>query len=215
MTVSKLSLYQGALLNLSIERLSAIDEDIEPRHAMDDVWDNQLRDRVLQKGQWNFATRSVKLESSTSTTPTFGYQYAFDKASDFIRTLAVCQDEYFDIPLTRYTDEASWWFADMDPIYVRYVSNDSSYGYDYSIWPPNFSEWVEHYMAYKAGGRLKGQFDTDALDKKQKAALLDARGTDAMESPALFPPLGSWSNSRVGWRSGGRADRGSRRRLIG
>ena len=215
MTVSKLSLYQGALLNLSIERLDTISEDIEPRHTMDDVWDNQLRDRVLQKGQWNFATRSVKLESSTSTTPTFGYQYAFDKASDFLRTVGVCQDEYFDIPLTRYVDEASWWFADMDPIYVRYVSNDSSYGYDYSIWPPNFSEWVEHYMAYKAGGRLKGQFDTDALYKKQKQALLEAKSTDAMESPALFPPLGSWSNSRVGWRSGGRADRGSRRRLIG
>ncbi len=211
MTVSKLSLYQGALLNLGIERLSGISEDIEPRHALDDVWDNQLRDRVLQKGQWNFATRSVKLESSTSTTPTFGYQFAFDKASDFIRTVGVCQDEYFDIPLTRYVDEASWWFADMDPIYVRYVSNDSEYGYDYSIWPPDFSEWVEHYMAYKAGGRLKGQFDTDALDKKQKAALLDARSSDAMESPARFAPMGSWAGSRVGPRQSG--DRWNKRWL--
>ena len=212
MAVSKLSLYQGALLNLSIERLSDISEDIEPRHTLDDIWDNQLRDRVLQKGQWNFATRSVNLESSPSTTPTFGYQFAFDKATDFIRTIAVCRDEYFDVPLTRYFDEASWWFADMDPIYVRYISKDNSYGYDYSLWPPNFSEFVEHYMAYKAAGRLKSQYDDEKLYKKMKRALLEAKSTDAMEDPARFFPRGSWARSRQGRRGD---DRGNRYRLIG
>ncbi len=212
MAVSKLSLYQGALLNLSVEKLSGISEDIEPRHVMDRVWDNQLRDRVLQMGQWNFATRSVKLESSTSTTPTFGYQYAFDKATDFVRTIGVCQDEYFNVPLTRYVDEASWWFSDLDPIYVRYISNDTSYGYDYSLWPPNFSEFVEYYMAYKTGGRIKGQYDIKALKESMKEALKAARSTDAMESPARFSPLGSWARSRQGRRGD---DRGSRHRLIG
>ena len=116
------------------------------------------------------------------------------------------------MPLTRYFDEANWWFADMDPIYVRYISNDTSYGYDYSLWPPNFSEFVEHYMAYKVARRLKGSFDVKELKKDMKEALLSAKSTDAMEDPARFPPRGSWVRSRQGRRGD---DRGSRQRLIG
>ncbi len=212
MAVSKLSLYQGALLNLSVEKLSGISEDIEPRHVMDRVWDNQLRDRVLQMGQWNFATRAQKLDSSSSLTPSFGYQFGFTRPTDWIRTVGLTQDEYFGVPLTRYVDEAAVWYADIDPIYVRFISNDTSYGYDYSLWPPNFSEFVEYYMAYKTAGRITGQYDDEKLEKKMKKALLAAKSTDAMESPARFTPLGSWARSRQGRRRG---DRGSRNRLLG
>ncbi len=214
MAVSKKSLYNGALTVLGLEKLSELSDTIEPRYKLDDVWDNDLRNRVLQMGQWNFATRSVQLDSSTSTTPTFGYQFAFDKATDFIRTIAVCRDPYFDIPLVRYTAEASWWFADVDPVYVRYISNDNEYGFDYSIWPKNFSEFVEYYMAYKVAPRLKGSYDDDKLEKQKEKMLLRARSTDAMEDPARFAPIGTWADSRQG-RWGGNRDRGSRRRLIG
>ena len=42
--------------------------------------------------------------------------------------------------------------------------------------------------------------------------LLKAKGTDAMESPAKFPPKGGWASSRSGFRSG---ERGNRNQLIG
>jgi hypothetical protein len=56
--------------------------------------------------------------------PAFGLAYGFTKPSDWIRTAGVCSDERFATPLIQYKDEAGYWYADITPIYVRYVSND-------------------------------------------------------------------------------------------
>ena len=210
----KLSLYNGAMAVLGESRkLANLSENREPRHKLDDIWDRDLVDRVLQHGQWNFASRTVQLEASPSTTPSFGYQFAFDKPTDFIRTMGVASDEYFKQPLTQYEDEASWWFADIETIYAKYVSNDSQYGSDFSLWPPNFVEYVEHYLAYKVGPTATGlDIDSDVLEKKMKKALTEAKATDAMESPTRFPPKGNWASSRQGFGTG---ERGNRNQLIG
>jgi hypothetical protein len=210
---TKLSLYNGALNIIGERKLSSLSEDRETRYKLDDIFDNDLYDRVLQMGQWNFAGRSAELQASPSITPQFGYQFAFDKPVDFVRTMMVAHDEYFKQPLTQYSDEAAWWFADLETIYVQYVSNDSQYGTDLSLWPYNFTEMVEHYMAYKVAPRLTGlDFDSQALLAKWKMMLRDAKATDAMEAPAKFLPKGAWSSSRQGFRSG---ERGKRNQLIG
>lgn len=212
----KLSIYNGALNILGERKLADLDENREPKYQLDDVWDNDFIDRVLQMGQWNFAARSVQLEASPSITPSFGYQYAFDKPQpDFIRTMAVCYDEYFDRPITRYSDEGQWIFCDQELIYLKYVSNDDGFGSDFSLWPANFTEFAEHYLAYKVAPRLAGlDFKERTMEAKFERALLKAKSTDAMESPAKFPPKGGWADSRQGFRSG-RSDRGNRSRLIG
>lgn len=212
---SKLTIYNGALSILGERKLSALTENREPRYKLDDVWDNDLIRRVLQMGQWNFAKRTVELQASPSVTPSFGYQFAFDKPSDFVRTMAVCHDEYMNIPITRYSDEASWWFCDQETIYVAYVSDDTQWGSDLTLWPPNFTEMVEHYMAYKAGPRIKGvDVSTQTLGRLWKGWLAEAKATDAMEQPAKFPPKGGWARSRQGFRGGSR-ERGNRSQLIG
>lgn len=212
---SKLTIYNGALTVLGERELKDLEENLEPRHKLDTIWDNDMVDRVLQHGQWNFANRAVELQASTTTTPSFGYQFAFDKPSDYIRLLGIASDEYFTNPLTRYSDEAAWWFTDLEMIFVKYVSNDIQFGQDYSLWPENFTEYVEHYMAFKVAPRLTGlKFDSDDLEKKMNRRLLDAKSTDAMESPAHFPPRGGWAQSRQGFRSG-TTDRGNRSQLIG
>lgn len=212
---SKLSIYNGALSVLGERKLASLTENREPRYKLDDVWDNELIDRVLEMGQWKFAKRTVQLEASPSVTPSFGYQYAFDRPADFIRTIAFCYDEYFNQPITRYENEASWWFADVDTIYVAYVSNDEQWGGDLSLWPPNFTEMVEHYMAMKAAPRIAGIDVSDqTLFRLYKNWLAEAKATDAMEAPAKFAPKGGWAQSRQGFRSGSN-DRGSRSKLIG
>lgn len=212
---SKLTIYNGSLTVLGERKLADLGEQREPRHKLDDIWDNDMVDRVLQHGQWNFAARAVELQASTTTTPSFGYQFAFDKPSDYIRLLGIASDEFFTHPLTRYSDEAAWWFTDLEMIFVKYVSNDTQFGQDFSLWPENFTEYVEHYMAYKVAPRLTGlKFDADELEKKKDKRLLDAKSTDAMESPAQFAPRGGWAQSRQGFRSGV-TDRGNRSQLIG
>lgn len=211
----KLSLYNGALAVLGERKLASLTENREPRLKLDDIWANDLVDRVLQMGQWKFAKRTVELTASSSVTPSFGYQYAFEQPADFKRTIALCHDQYFTMPITRYSPEGSFWFCDQEVIYLAYVSNDTQFGGDFSLWPPNFTEMVEHYMAWKVAPRLAG---IDISDKRLwnqwKQWLSEAKATDAMESPAKFAPEGGWSQSRRGLRSG-RNDRGNRSQLIG
>jgi len=212
----QLTIYNGALTILGERRLANLDENREPRYELDDIWDNDMIRRVLQMGQWNFAARSVELEASPSVTPGFGYQFAFDKPpADFIRTMMVCYDEYFNLPITQYSDEGQWIFCDTEKIYFKYVSNDDQFGSDFALWPPNFTEFVEHYMAYKVAPRLVGlDLKERTMESKFERALLKARSTDAMESPSKFAPKGDWANSRQGFRTGQR-ERGNRGQLIG
>jgi hypothetical protein len=216
MAATQLSIYNGALTILGERRLADLDENREPRYELDDIWDNMMFERVLQMGLWNFAARSVQLTASPSVTPSFGYQFAFDKPeADFIRTMMVCYDEYFNLPITRYSDEGQWIFADTETIYLKYVSDDVEFGTDFSLWPANFTEFVEHYMAYKVAPRLTGlDLKERTMEYKYERALLKARNSDAMESPARFAPQGGWANSRQGFRTGNR-ERGNRGQLIG
>ncbi len=211
----KLSIYNGALTVIGERRLASLTENREPRLKLDEIWDNDMIDRVLQMGQWKFAKRTVELTASSSVTPSFGAQYAFEQPADFKRTIMLCYDEYFHIPITRISKEGSFWFCDTEVIYLAYVSNDIQFGGDFSLWPPNFTEMVEHYMAWKVAPRIAGIDISDKrLWRQWKTWLAEAKATDAMESSAKFPPQGNWARSRQGYR-GGRSDRGNRNQLIG
>lgn len=210
----KLSIYNGALSIMGERKLASLTENREPRYKLDDIWDNDMIDRVLQMGQWRFAKRTVEMTASPSVTPAFGYQYAFEQPGDFQRTIELCYDEYFTTPITRISKEGSFWFCDAEQIYLAYVSNDAQFGGDFSLWPPNFTEMVEHYMAWKAAPRIAGVDISDKrLGQQWKSWLAESKATDAMESAAKFAPKGGWAKSRQGFRSGG--DRGNRSQLIG
>ena len=212
---SKLTIYNGALSIIGERKLASLTENREPRYKLDEVWDNDFIRRILQMGQWNFAKRTVELDANPAITPSFGYAYGFDKPDDFVRTMGICHDEYFNLPITRYADEAQSWFCDQETIYVAYVSDDSQWGGDFSLWPPNFTEMAEHYLAMKVGPRIRGvEINEKTLYALWKRWLAEAKATDAMESPAKFAPQGGWARSRQGFRGGNR-DRGNRGQLIG
>lgn len=208
-TITKLMVYNGALRLLGERPLATVSESREPRRILDTVWDDGAVDHCLEQGQWVFATRAVKMEYSPSVEPPFGYSRAFDKPVDFVRTAAVCSDEYFNSPLTQYSDEDGFWFSDLDTIYVKYVSNDNAYGNDMSLWPRTFLAYIQAHMAMEACMPLtqnESKFGT--LLKLTDKRLVDARSKDALSQPTKFMPQGSWTASRG---SGSRRyDRGSR-----
>lgn len=210
---TKLSLYNGALNVLGERKLATLTDNVESRKKLDDIYDNNFINRVLHMGQWNFAARTVELQASTTITPSFGFVYAFDKGTDWVRTMGVWQDEYMSTPLTNYSDESRYWFADLETLYIKYVSNDSQFGGDLTLWAPNFTEMVEHYLAMKVAPRLTGLvFSARELKADWKLTMIDAKATDAMEAPAKFAPQGAWARARQGFRSG---ERGKRNQLIG
>lgn len=214
MATTKLKLYNAALLLLKQRKLASLTEDQEARHVLDDVWDrgNGAVRHCLEQGLWNFAIRARSLEHSASIEPAFGYQRAFEKPDDFVRLDMISADEYFSDPLTAYESEQSYWFADVTPLYVRYISDDSQYGADYSLWPESFTRFVEAYLATEAAPGISASMGDDVA-AIQEDRLKSAKSKDAMNEPARFAPPGSWSRARHG-RSSSR-ERGVRSRLYG
>ena len=103
---------------------------------------------------------------------------------------------------------------DTDIIYVRYVSDDTIYGGDLSLWPATFSRYVEAWLASRICIKLtQSQSKKDSLERDAETWLTKAKSIDAMDEPTKFLPAGSWSSARH--TGGGRRDRGSRGRLTG
>lgn len=202
---SRLSLYNDALLMAGERALASLTENVEPRLLLDQVWDNGGVDACLEEGQWMFAMRTVQIDYDPGMEPDFGYQRAFDKPEDWILTSAFCSDEFFKVPVLRYVDEAGFWFSDLDTIYVRYVSNDSSYGTDLSLWPQSFEEFVAAHFASKIILKITNDESRRRLFHNPEnpkhsirgRALLNAKSRCAMASPTSMLAQGMWSKSRT------------------
>lgn len=212
MSVTRLGLYNGALLECGERDLASLSEAREPRRLLDRAWDNGAVDYCLCQGQWSFARRSTQLAASTTVEPGFGHSFAYLKPSDHIRTISFTSDEYGKVPLLDYVPEGDYWYTDADPVYLSYVSNHASYGGDLTKWPAEFVRAVECYLAARIIKKLTQSEDKEtAMEKKAAALFMQAASSDAMENPTKFPPSGSWVNSRRTANS----ERGKWSRLIG
>lgn len=203
MAATQLRLYNQALRICKERKLASLSENREPRRLLDEAWGDGSTNgsvrRCLEAGQWTFATRSIQLDYSPSITPSFGYQYAFDQPSDMVKVAGICSDEYFNTPLLRYTDEGDYWYADLQTIYVRYISNGASYGTDLSRWPETFVDFVAADLAMEIVGNLtNGDSDVSRVDKIRTRAMTRARSNDAMNKPTTFMPMGGWRRARHG-----------------
>ena len=219
MATDRLKIYNGALLICGSRSIASLSVNEEARRLLDEVWNDDGVRNCLQSGQWKFAMRTSKFTYDTGITTAFGYRRAFVKPSDWIVTSAVCSDEYFRQPLTRYNDEAGVWYADEDEIYVKYVSDHADYGSDLSLWPANFTQYVKTYFASRIAFKLTS--DKTLVDKLHgrnsllDMALKEARNSDAMADPTKFMPQGGWTKARMGWGTGSWNDGGSHGSLIG
>lgn len=196
---TKLGLYNDALTtHLGERRLASLTEDREPRHNLDAVYDAAVK-FCLEEGNWDFAMRAVKIEKSAAVTPAFGYRFAFAKPVDWIRSFIISPSELLEPALVdkQITDEAGYWYADVDPLYVKYVSLDSAYGLDLARWPESFTNYVGCYLANKiVSPTTSSESKLDRLAKALKLLRSNALAKDAINAPVSFPPRGAWSRSR-------------------
>ena len=213
MSTTQLEVYNEALLICGERSLASLTEAVETRRLLDHVWNNEGVRHCLEAGQWRFAMRTIELDYTSAVAPTFGLKRAFVKPTDWVVTSAVCEDEYFTSPLLQYVDESGYWYADLDVIYVRYVSNDSLYGGDLTKWTAKFGDFAASHFASKIILKITSDEEKrESVMKYRKRMLMEAKNVDAMAEPTRFPPSGSWSNAR---RGGSFRDRGNRHRLIG
>jgi len=198
---TRIRLYRSALRLCGAASISALTDEGEGRRLLDEVWDDDGVRRVLEAGLWNFAMRTQQLDFDTSVDPAFGYVRAFEKASDWVRTAGVWSDENLISPLVAYHDETEFLYADLDTIYVQFVSDHAEVGADLSTWPGSFSDYAEAYFASKIIHRLTSDKERLALLLQPRTGILaqalkNARSKDAMRDPAKRLPPGTWTSSR-------------------
>lgn len=192
---SKLVVFNEALGRLREEKLSSLSENVKARRVLDTYYDGACA-ACLEAGFWNFAMRAIEQTASVTLTPAFGYENAFEKPSDWVRTLIL--SETADMaPGLMFNDEAGVWYADPDTIYGKYVSNDTSYGMDLSKWPQSFADYVTIELAVRAGPQISNNMElVEGLAKMVVRVKRNAQGKDAMNEPPSSFPRGSWVNAR-------------------
>lgn len=199
---TRLSVYNGALGYLGQRRLASLTEDNESRRLCDSLWiEGQIVRYLLEEGLWKFALRTSRIEATPSYAPgeafLGAYRCAFEKSEDWVRTARVSDDPQFSFPLLRYSEEAGFLYAERDPVWVQFVSDDDEYGGDPSHWTTTFEAWAHLYIAFRLAPSINSsKADMENLERLMLRARLDALAKDAMQGPTVFPPLGSWANAR-------------------
>lgn len=197
---TQLSLYNQALFLLKERDLSSLASGSSREASqkfLDVIWDAGAVDYCLSQAYWNFATRTVQISFDPDVTPSFGLKYAFNKPSDWIKTAAVCIDEYFRVPTLEYEDKNDRWFSDNQNLYIKYISNDSSYGGDLSLYPEAYEKFVAAYLAKETASRITGDGDFDSINAKYLLRYGEAKRYDANNQPTKMPASGNWVTSRT------------------
>ncbi|HCZ47991.1 MAG TPA: hypothetical protein DCZ11_03180 [Gammaproteobacteria bacterium] len=197
MTITKLSIANGALRLLREHQLSQAEltnGSREPARVFNAIWDDGGVRACLEAGAWKFAKRSVQIDYSPSVAPAFGYQYAFDKPTDWVSTMGVYADANMVDPYRGYREEGAYWLAGRETLYVSYVSNANEYGGDFSLWPQTFNDFVQAHFASKMAGPM-----TDAGKEMlvlREQMLQKALASDAHREPARAVLPGTWAVAR-------------------
>lgn len=193
----RLTIYRGALRLLgNAAGLSSLTEEGPGRRALDDVWQG-AGDLLLSKGMWNFALRSVEISNDEDVEPLFGYQYAMSKPDDWVRTVNISDSPTMREGYEDFRDEPGYWYVNVDPVYIRYVSDHTDYGWNVGAWGAPFAKAMEAYMAFESGLAIssdKGnRNDIYSLYEKR---LKEARMLDAVDEAVSWKPRGRLVRSR-------------------
>lgn len=207
---TQLTLFNDALGHIGERKAVATTDATEPVRVLVDLWVG-ARKYALEQGHWKFAQKVAQLDYSITEVPTFGPRRAFAKPTDYVRLSKMCSDEYLQTPLSFYDERGGFWYADIDELYVSYVSDDVALGYDLDLWPETFSLYFSLYLALRLAQRITTNADEDKIKADMAEALKNALAKDAVAGPTQFLPPGNWVKARMGRHSG----RNSRASLYG
>lgn len=207
---TKLSVYNNALVkHLGERKLNLLTDVRKSRRVLDTIWDSDFVKGCLEDGQWNFATKSVVIDFDPDIITDSGLKYAFTKPSDWVRTVKLSTDQYFNNNLLDYEDEDQNIYSDEQSIYMKYVSDDNAYGMDLTNWPQSFTNYAETKLAREGSMAITQDRELQILlIQKEDKALSKARSKDALNEPMKTKQFSSWVGSRFSGRRSNRYGRG-------
>lgn len=204
MGTTKLQLYKRAIILCKQTPISALTDNVESRRRCDDHYDDVIA-WLLEQGFWTDAMRTVEITQNTGVSPAFAYEYAHDMPSDFVKRQIVSASEFLEPPLDgnigtqQYKIEGGYLWANVTPVYMRYVSNDSSYGGDLTKWTEGMAEAFAHKLAARVAPVLAGS-DELSQELDDKAMVLAGRASTfaSMQQPTEAMRIGRWAGNRFG-----------------
>ena len=184
-------LYNKALQVLRLPQLTSNTDESQRKVALDYAMDNKAVETVFELISWGFLYKRVKLAASVTEIPTFGFQFAFDVPADFIRIDNISANEYFRDPLP-YTREGDFFYADVDELYLRYLSDDQV------TTPATWPVYVHNLVAAELARNCAGlpDADRDNADRIYEEYKNEAYSTDAQRNPPQVIGSGSWTRAR-------------------
>lgn len=199
MTITKLSLFNRALRHLRVVRLANLNENVKSRNELDAVYDDTLQ-ACLEMAGWKFAIRTSLLTPDSDIEPNFGLSYVYAVPDDFAgRWVAICVDDMFRVEDPTFREENGVLYSNQSQLYVKYVSNGTSYGLDLGKYPENYAELVGITLAERAC--LPITKDDKLLTKVQSDGvriLLKAKTFDAIKDGQRQTPPGRIVTARFG-----------------
>jgi len=192
----RLSIYQGALRLLGDGRIDSLTEDNPRRYKLDDAWVPSVN-YMLEQGLWNFAIRTDEIDYDANFEPLFGFQYAFSVPDDWVRTNDINQEPFFRERFENFEIEKDHWYADVNPLYIRYVSNGPQYGWNLGRWTQSFVKALEAYLAFECGLSISADRGTRSdLYQLYEKRLSEAKARDAVEEAVRRQPVGRLIRAR-------------------
>ena len=199
MPTSNTDLANRALRLLKGNRITALTDGTKNANVMNDIFTSE-REALLRNHNWNFASKLTTL-SRSSTTPSFDFDYGYVLPSDWIRTVAV-HDNDAGAGAIHYKEAElngeGVILASVETLYMRYVYAVT----DPNRMPADFHAALVLALAVAAPGigNISAARESELVTRAQRA-LMRARGADAQGSESERRPVGSWASSRGGgWR---------------
>ena len=198
----KLVIFKGALRLLGdAHGLSSLTEVNPAREALESAW-NPAITYLLEQGLWNFAIRPVELANDEDAEPLHGYNHVFSKPDDWVRTAAVSDEGTFRGGFEDFDDVVGYWYANVDPLYVKYVSDDEAYGWNIGAWRQSFAKTAEAYLAFECGLPISAdRGNRNDLYSLYEKRLSKAKALDAVDERVRYQPAGRLVRSRTTRRS--------------
>jgi hypothetical protein len=175
MAITKLGLYNNALILLGQRVLSSDIEDRPNRHKLDTIYDEGAVDYCLEIVKPKFACKLINLVGETPTLVT-GFTEEATLPSDFLTIKAVYADASMDQVVERYTHEGNFIESDFATIYVRYVQDFATAGMLYM--PVSFGRVVSAYLARELSITVDPQ-ETENMDTQLGLRIEISQDADA------------------------------------
>lgn len=200
MSVVSTSIVNLALVRLGVPDIATIDDlDSEPARKAKLIY-TLVCEAEIRRHQWSFAMWRDSL-AALATAPTWGYQYAYNLPSDFLRLIQA--NDYFDYPEPRIgsnSDEKLWMIEGRTvltnlgaPLKIRYIRKVAEDAHD-----PIFNSVLAYRLAMELAPSLtQSTTKVEQLTKLYKDDVREARRVNAIELPPQPLPDNSWMNSRL------------------